>query len=580
LNRKENFISTYKFIDIFLKGYKGNLLLFFISCFFDYFLYIITPIIFGLMLDQIVYYKNISLFLSISSLIIVFLFFYIFLYVHMYKQHDILTTGFIMNVKKKAYEHLLESKSIYFINKKAGEIVTIVNQYSNDCLAFLIKDIIFNLNNLFNVIFCLAYIYIMNVQLGFLISLLIPISVFFSTLLNKKINSLFNNNRVLKEKYDGRIFDLLANFTEIKFLSGEKNAIKIFSFENNKLLDNKLKVDTSINNLKILYEGINLIIQLIIYSLLAMFSYRNQLTIGMISVILIYFFDIGKCLSAIVHSNLVAQERINNIHELKMFLHSESEKEYDGYDDIQITAGQIDFCKVNFSYKKKADILKDLSLSMSPGERIAIVGESGSGKSTLALLLLRFMEIQSGGIFIDNQDITKFSVKSLRRNIGIVQQQILVFPGTLRENITMGKMDVSDEKILDACNRAGLNDFLRMQPEKLDTWISDTENIFSGGQLQMLGIARICLEDPAILIFDEATRGLDKISEAKVLASWENLTQNKTAIMITHKLSNTNYCDRVIVLKAGEIIETGAPNEVLIRSAELKKLFNTGGGYD
>jgi ABC-type multidrug transport system fused ATPase/permease subunit len=199
-------------------------------------------------------------------------------------------------------------------------------------------------------------------------------------------------------------------------------------------------------------------------------------------------------------------------------------------------------------------VFSKLQLNINSGEKIALVGKSGEGKSTLASLLLRFYNPQEGNIFIDNQDISTVSIESLRKNIGIVWQDILLFHGTIRENLLIAKENANEEEIWDVLEKANIADFINSLKDKLDTVIGSRYQGLSGGQKQRIGIARILLKNPKILIFDEATSALDFESEQVIKNSWSELSKGRTILVIAHRLSTIIDCDRVAVLSNGEIV--------------------------
>ncbi|MCX8491206.1 MAG: ABC transporter transmembrane domain-containing protein [Cyclobacteriaceae bacterium] len=226
--------------------------------------------------------------------------------------------------------------------------------------------------------------------------------------------------------------------------------------------------------------------------------------------------------------------------------------------------GRVNFKNVSFTYPTRADfeVLKTIDFTVEPGERIALVGPSGSGKSTIINLLMRFYSISSGSIEVDNEEVSQFSLTDFRRNIGIVPQEVILFGGTIRENIAYGKASATESEIIQAAQKANAMEFIDSFPEKLDTLVGDRGVKLSGGQKQRVAIARAILKDPSILILDEATSSLDAKSESLVQDALEKLMENRTTIVIAHRLSTIRKVNRILVIKDGQIAEAGTHQEL------------------
>jgi ABC-type multidrug transport system fused ATPase/permease subunit len=229
--------------------------------------------------------------------------------------------------------------------------------------------------------------------------------------------------------------------------------------------------------------------------------------------------------------------------------------------------GKVQFKNVSFTYPTRTDfeVLKSINLNVEPGERIALVGSSGSGKSTIINLLMRFYPVSTGSIEVDDQEISEFGLTDFRRNIGIVPQEVMLFGGTIRENIAYGKAHATEAEIVAAARQANAWEFIERFPEKFDTLVGDRGVKLSGGQKQRVAIARAILKDPAILILDEATSSLDAKSEKLVQEALDKLMENRTTIVIAHRLSTIRKVDRILVVKEGQIAEAGTHQELTQR---------------
>jgi len=242
---------------------------------------------------------------------------------------------------------------------------------------------------------------------------------------------------------------------------------------------------------------------------------------------------------------------------------------------LSVTDGNIDIDHVSFQYNEYNSVLNDISLHVKAGESLAIVGHSGGGKTTLSSLIPRFYDVNSGSIRIDGQDIRDVTKKSIRKNIGIVQQDVFIFADTIKENIRYGRPSATDGEIEEAARRAEIYDDIMAMPEKFDTYVGERGVRLSGGQKQRISIARIFLKNPKILILDEATSALDTITEQKIQRSFDELSKGRTSLIIAHRLATVKDADRIILIDDGRIAEEGTHSELIAKNGRYAELYNT-----
>lgn len=243
--------------------------------------------------------------------------------------------------------------------------------------------------------------------------------------------------------------------------------------------------------------------------------------------------------------------------------------------NLAVSEGRIDIEHVSFRYDLGREVLDDITLHVKGGESVAIVGQSGGGKTTLCSLIPRFYEVESGSIRIDGTDIRDVTKDSLRRSIGIVQQDVFIFADTIRENIRYGRPDATDREIEEAARRAEILDDILAMPDGFDTYVGERGVRLSGGQKQRISIARIFLKNPKILILDEATSALDTITEQKIQKSFDALSEGRTSLIIAHRLATVQDADRIVLIDGGRIAEEGTHQQLLARGGEYAKLYNT-----
>ncbi|SIR09788.1 ABC transporter ATP-binding protein [Pontibacter lucknowensis] len=294
---------------------------------------------------------------------------------------------------------------------------------------------------------------------------------------------------------------------------------------------------------------------------------NGDLTIGELISFIIYTVFIGASVGGLgelygkIQSALGATERIQ---EILAETEEPTDKSLRPLSEIRRVRGDISYNQVAFSYPTRPDIqvLRDISFSINSGEKIALVGPSGAGKSTIVQLLLRLYDVSQGSITVDGQDIRRMSLTELRANVGIVPQEVLLFGGSIRENIAYGRPEATEEEIIAAARKANAYDFISSFPEGLDTLVGERGIKLSGGQRQRVAIARAILKNPAILVLDEATSSLDSESEHLVQQAMDELMKNRTTIVIAHRLATIRKVDKILVIDGGEIVEEGS-HEVL-----------------
>ena len=267
----------------------------------------------------------------------------------------------------------------------------------------------------------------------------------------------------------------------------------------------------------------------------------------------------------------------NGITGFKRFMEvmdEEEEFESENASELNVTKGHIVMKNINFKYNDSKDVLIDVNLDIKAGKKLALVGPSGGGKTTICHLIPNFYKLEEGEIYIDNQNIKDVKLDSLRKNIGIVQQDVFLFNGSMKENILYGKLDASDEEIIEAAKRANIHDYIMTLPDGYDTQIGERGVKLSGGQKQRLSIARVFLKNPAILILDEATSALDNTTEILIQSALDELCKGRTTLVVAHRLSTIKNADEIVVIANGKIKEQGSHEELIKAKGIYEKLYS------
>ena len=382
-------------------------------------------------------------------------------------------------------------------------------------------------------------------------------------------------------KVSGYFADVFSNVFNVKIFSAHKKEKKAFA----KLVEDQVLIeDTSWrvwNKLVVLQNSMMLTFQLTLLGGGLFLWSKGQITAG--TIVLVFSYAQGLFMTAwhLVRTTTGVLKALANAKEMvDIFELEPSIQDGKNATELCLDKGQIEFSQINFGYADGQLVFDNFSLSVKSGEKVGLVGPSGGGKSTITKLLLRFMDPTAGAISIDDQDIRTVTQDSLRRAIAYVPQEPLLFHRTLRENIAYGKPDATEEEIIEAAKKAHAHEFIEVLGAQYETMVGERGIKLSGGQRQRIAIARAILKDAPILVLDEATSALDSISELKIREAVDELIENKTALIIAHRLSTVEKMDRIIVLsKDGAIEEEGSHQELITRGGLYSTLWNhqTGG---
>lgn len=402
----------------------------------------------------------------------------------------------------------------------------------------------------------------------------IPIIFYGSLYYRRKMRRIFKERRVIAGEVNAQTETSLLGIRVVKSFANEQQETDKFNERSTEFAEvqkHSYRYMAQLNCVVRMFDGLMYVVMILLGGYFLM---TGKITAADMTAYLLYIGMLIAAIKRIVEFTEQFEKGMTGIERFAEVMEVPSESGYDCEDTIENVSGNICFENVTFSYEEeKGDVLANLSLDINQGENIAIVGPSGGGKTTMCSLISRFYELKEGRITIDGKDINDINLKSLRQAIGVVQQDVYLFSGTVIENILYGAPEATREQAMEAAKRAGAHDFIMSLPQGYDTYIGERGVMLSGGQKQRISISRVFIKNPPIIVLDEATSALDNESEQYIKKSLSELTKGRTTFTIAHRLSTIRNADRIIVLTDKGIEEQGTHEELLNKGGIYKKLY-------
>ncbi|MCM1143888.1 MAG: ABC transporter ATP-binding protein/permease [Blautia sp.] len=492
-------------------------------------------------------------------------------------------TGHVMgtemetDMRRDAYAHLQKLSDTYYNNTKVGQIMGRitndlfdVTEFSHHCPEeFFIAAI--------KAVISFVILSRINVLLTLIIFAVVPVMIIVCTVINLRLRSAFRRQRVQIGELNARIEDSLLGQKVVKAFTNEEKEKEKFEEDNRKfylIKKETYKFMAAFGTTTRAFDGL---MYLVVVTVGGLFMVKELISPGDLVAYVMYVSTLIATVRRIIEFAEQFQRGMTGIERFVEIMDSDIEI-FDEPDALpcQQVKGDISFANVSFAYPDDHNIVfKNLNLDIRAGEKIAIVGPSGGGKTTLCNLIPRFYNIDEGEITLDGENIRRYTLKSLRQNIGMVQQDVYLFSGTVYENIAYGRNDATREEVVEAAKKAGAHEFIEALKDGYDTYVGERGVKLSGGQKQRISIARVFLKNPPILILDEATSALDNESEFQVAKSLQNLAQGRTTITIAHRLSSIRNSDRILVLTEQGIVEEGNHEQLLERRGIYYHFYQT-----
>ena len=491
-------------------------------------------------------------------------------------QGHVMGTYMERDIRNELFEHYQKLSFSFYDEQKTGQLMS---RITNDIFSLTElyhhgpEDIVISLIKFVGAFVILSTI---NLQLTLIVFAFIPVMGGFALYYNKKMKKAFKRNKQRIGDINARIEDNLSGIRVVKSFANESKEMDKFQVENTNFVNSKRN---SYLYMAKYHSGLGVFTSLITVAVIffgALFISQELITTPDLIAFVLYIANLIEPVKKLINFTEQFQEGATGFERFMEILEIQPDiQDHKDAVELKDVQGHIEFHDVGFRYNEKNDyVFQHISLDVKPADYIALVGSSGVGKTTICSLLPRFYEVSEGAITIDGKDIREVKLASLRENIGIVQQDVYLFAGTIMDNIRYGKFGASDEEVIEAAKQANAHDFIMELPEGYDTDCGQRGVKLSGGQKQRLSIARVFLKNPPILIFDEATSALDNESEHIVQESLESLAKNRTTFVIAHRLSTIKNAKRICVLTEKGIEEEGTHEELLERQGQYAYLYN------
>ena len=464
----------------------------------------------------------------------------------------------------------------YFDTRTHGEVLS---RFTND-IDTLAQSLNQSLTQIITSVTTLVGVFIMmlsiSVVMTFSALLVIPISLFIITFIIKRSQKYFKNQQEFLGQVNGQVEELYGGHVVVQAFNGEEDSIKEFNKINNKLYESAWKSQFLSSTMQPIMMFVGNLSYVVVSILGGYLVIKNKIEVGDIQSFIQYVRSFNQPISQMAQISNQLQSTAAAADRVFEFLNEEEEDiTVENPVSIEGLQGKIDFEHVEFGYNEDRIIIKDFNANVKPGQKVALVGPTGAGKTTMIKLLMRYYDVNSGAILVDGHNIKDFNRGELREMFGMVLQDTWLFSGSIKENIRYGRLNASDEEVIEAAKAAHVHHFIKTLPGGYNMVLNEESSNISQGQKQLLTIARAILADPKILILDEATSSVDTRTELLIQKAMDNLMEGRTSFVIAHRLSTIKDADLILVINDGDIVEQGNHEELLAKGGFYANLYNS-----
>ncbi|EKS27283.1 ABC transporter ATP-binding protein [Staphylococcus epidermidis] len=482
----------------------------------------------------------------------------------------------LYDIRKQLYNHLQALSARFYANNQVGQVISRVINDVEQTKDFILTGLMNIWLDCITIIIALSIMFFLDVKLTFAAIFIFPFYILTVYFFFGRLRKLTRVRSQALAEVQGFLHERVQGMSVIKSFAIEDNEAKNFDNHNKNFLQRAFQ-HTRWNAYS--FAAINTVTDLgpiIVIGVGSYLAITGSITVGTLAAFVGYLEQLFGPLRRLVSSFTTLTQSFASMDRVFQLM----DEDYDikngiGAQPIKISEGQIDLKHVSFKYNEnEKEVLHDINLTINKGETVAFVGMSGGGKSTLINLIPRFYDVTQGEILIDHHNVKDFLTGSLRNQIGLVQQDNILFSDTVKENILLGRPDATDDEVVEAAKMANAHDFISNLPNGYDTEVGERGVKLSGGQKQRLSIARIFLNNPPVLILDEATSALDLESEAIIQEALDVLSKDRTTLIVAHRLSTITHADRIVVMESGRIVETGTHQQLINKRGAYEHLYS------